>query len=90
MRLRSVILVLALLLTAPAAWANPIGVVTESARTAGHAARNGSLTVGRTVRDFFTHGPRTAGRTWKRNAGYTHAQAKADGTRVKAEAHDER
>ncbi len=90
MRSRIVILALALQLAAPAAWANPIGVVTESARTAGHAARNGSLTVGRTVRDFFVHGPRTAGRTWRRNARYTYAQAKADGARVRTEAHNER
>ena len=48
--------------------ADPIGVVKESGRTAGHSVRDGSLTVGRTVRDFFVHGPRRAKYTWKSNA----------------------
>jgi len=69
--------------------ADPIGVVKESGRTAGHAVRDGSLTVGRTVRDFFKHGPRTAKRTWIRNAEQTSDEARAGGERVRREAHDE-
>src|SRR5262249_38113541 len=37
------------------------GVVEESARTGGHAIRDGFFTFGRTVRDFFTGGPRAPG-----------------------------
>ena len=70
--------------------ANPAGVVKESGRTAGHAVRDGTLAVGRTVRDFFLHGPHTAKRTWRANADRTRADAHADKARVKDEAHDER
>jgi len=70
--------------------ANPIGVMKESGRTAGHAVRNGVLTVGRTVRDFFTHGPRTAKRTWTANAARTRMDARVDRDRIRREAHDER
>jgi hypothetical protein len=75
-------------LAAATAHADPVGVVKESGRTAGHSVRDGSLTVGRTVRDFFTHGPHTAKRTWKSNAAQTRATARADKERVKAEAHE--
>ncbi len=70
--------------------ANPIGVVRESGRAAGHATRDGVLTVGRTIGAFFAHGPRTAKRTWKANAARTHADAHADKARIAAAAHDER
>jgi hypothetical protein len=60
--------------------------VKESARTGGHAARDGAQTFGRTVRDFFTKGPRAAKRTWKENAARTKAEARAGGKRVKAAA----
>ena len=70
--------------------ADPGGVVKESGRTAGHAVRDGAQTVGRTVRDFFTHGPHTAKQTWKANAARTRADARADDSRIKHEAHDER
>jgi hypothetical protein len=74
----------------PLASADPVGVVEESGKTAGHSVRDGSLTVGRTVRDFFKHGPHTAGRTWRRNAAKTRATAHHDKERVKAEAHSEK
>jgi hypothetical protein len=70
--------------------ADPVGVVKESGKTAGHAARDGAETVGRTVGAFFTHGPRTAKRTWKANAARTKADAHADKARIEREAHDER
>jgi len=70
--------------------ANPLGVVKESGKAAGHAARDGVQTVGRTIGAFFKHGPRTAKRTWRANAERTKADAHADGTRIKQEAHDER
>ena len=63
--------VVGLVLAASPGHADPIGVVKESGRTAGHSVRDGSLTVGRTVRDFFIHGPRTAKHTWKSNAAQT-------------------
>ena len=81
-------LALGLAIAGPAA-ANPVGVVKESGRTAGHAVRDGALTVGRTVRDFFKHGPHTAKRTWQRNAEMTSEEADAGGARVKQEAHSE-
>jgi hypothetical protein len=62
------------------------GTVKESARTGGHAARDGAQTFGRTVRDFFTKGPRAAKRTWKENAARTKANARAGGKRVRAAA----
>ena len=70
--------------------ADPLGVVKESGRAAGHAARDGMVTVGRTIGDFFAHGPRTAKRTWKANAARTKADARADKARIAAQAHDER
>jgi len=77
------------LLPTPVA-ADPVGVVKESGKTAGHAARDGAQTAGRTVGDFFKHGPHTAKRTWKANAARTKADAHADKARVKKEAQDER
>jgi len=68
--------------------ADPVGVVKESGRTAGHSVRDGSLTLGRTVRDFFVHGPRRAKSTWKSNAAQTRTTARADKERVKAEANE--
>ena len=70
------------------AQADPGGVVKESGRTAGHAARDGTLTFGRTTRDFFTKGPRAARRTWNANAAQTKAEAKRDKARVAAEARE--
>ncbi|HZP41980.1 MAG TPA: hypothetical protein VFD84_10790 [Candidatus Binatia bacterium] len=82
------LLAVVLLAAAPAA-ANPIGVVMESGRLAGHTVRGSALTVGRTVRDFFEHGPHTAGRTWKANAARLKDNAHADKERVKREAQSE-
>jgi hypothetical protein len=86
----SVVAALVLVATPIGAGADPVGVVKESGRTAGHSVRNGALTVGRTVRDFFKHGPRTAKRTWERNASHTNDEAHADKERVKQEAHSEK
>jgi hypothetical protein len=83
-------LLVALIALATPAGADPVGVVKESGRTAGHSVRDGVLTFGRTTRDFFKHGPRTAKRTWNANAAHTRAVAHQDKARVKAEAHDER
>jgi hypothetical protein len=83
------LLLLIAALTATPAAANPIGVLKECGRTAGHAVGNGALTVGRTVRDFFEHGPHTAKRTWQENAARTGAEAHADKERVRREAHSE-
>ena len=69
--------------------ADPVGVVEESGKTAGHSVRDGALTFGRTTRDFFTHGPRTAKRTWRANAAKTRADAHHDAARVQSEAHSE-
>ena len=80
--------VVGLVLAAAPVHADPVGVVKESGRTAGHSVRDGSLTLGRTVRDFFVDGPRTAKRTWKSNAAQTRATARADKERVKAEANE--
>ena len=52
-------------------------------------APDGAQTVGRTVRDFFKHGPRTAKRTWKGNAARTRADARTDTARLKHEARSE-
>jgi hypothetical protein len=87
---RSLVAVTVVLVAATTGVADTAGVVKESGRTAGHATRDGAQTVGRTVHDFFAHGPRTAKRTWKANAARTKADARADRTRVKHEAHDER
>jgi hypothetical protein len=85
------VLVAVLLLLAPAALpAADVGdTVKESARTGGHAARDGALTVGRTVRDFFTKGPRAAKRTWKANAAETKRNAESGGHAVKSAAEEE-
>jgi hypothetical protein len=90
-KLRSSAALLALVaaLTAAPAAASPFGVVRECGRTAGHAVRNSAVTVGRTIRDFFEHGPHTAKRTWQENAGRTGAEARADRARVEREAHRE-
>jgi hypothetical protein len=82
-------LALIALLAATPASADPIGVVKESGRTAGHAIRDGTLTVARTVRDFFTHGPSTAKRTWAQNTARTGTELHADKERVKRAAHSE-
>ena len=88
---RSIIAFVGVICLAPAvAVANPVGVVRESGRTAGHAVRDSVQTVGRTVGAFFVHGPRTAKFTWKANIAHLKADAHADKARVKEEAHDER
>ncbi len=79
-----------LLFAAAPVVANPVGVVKESGRTAGHAVRDGAQTAGRTVRDFFKHGPHTAKRTWQANGARTRADARAGKERIKQQAHDER
>ena len=80
---------LAVLLTATApAFADPVGVVKESGRTAGHAVRDGVQTFGRTVRDFFKGGTEAAKRTWNENAARTREDAHEDKEHVKHEAHD--
>jgi len=79
-------LVVGLALLAAPAYADPVGVVKESGKTAGHAVRDGAQTFGRTVRDFFTGGTHKAKHTWKENAARTKADAHADKARVKAEA----
>jgi hypothetical protein len=68
--------------------ASPLGVVKESGRTAGHAIRDGALTFGRTTRDFFVHGSRTARRTWDENAEELATNARRNTERVKAEAEE--
>jgi len=60
--------------------------VKESAKTGGHAARDGVLTFGRATRDLFTHGPDAAKRTWKANAAQTKANAQAGGRAVRSAA----
>jgi hypothetical protein len=65
-----------------------VDVPKESGRTAAHAIRDGSLTVGRTVRDFFKGGPHAARRTWRANAAETRADARAGKARVRAAAHE--
>jgi len=78
-------------LTPPAVFAGDAGekaggVVEESAKTGGHAIRDGVLTFGRTVRDFFTGGPRAAKETWRENADQTKANARQGGRNVREEA----
>jgi hypothetical protein len=63
-----------------------VGVVVESAKTGGRAARDGVLTFARATRDFFTKGPHAARRTWEENAAHTKATAKASAREVKREA----
>ena len=87
----SIIALVGVITLAPTlAAANPLGVVIESGKTAGHAARDGVQTVGRTIGAFFTHGPRTAKRTWNANAARTNANAHAGKSRIEWEARDER
>jgi hypothetical protein len=62
------------------------GVVEESAKTGGHAIRDGFLTFGRTVRAFFTGGGRAAQETWHENAARTRANAREGARRVEGEA----
>jgi hypothetical protein len=62
------------------------GVVEESAKTGGHAIRDGFLTVGRTVRAFFTGGGRAAQETWHENAARTRENAREGGSRIEGEA----
>ncbi len=85
--MRTTALALGLFFAATAA-ANPVGVVKESGRTAGHAVRDGAQTVGRTIRDFFKGGPHSAKETWKANAQRTRAEARHDKAAVEREAHD--
>ncbi len=73
--IRSLILLLALAL--PAAAADVKGTAKEGARTGGHAARDGALTFGRSVKAFFKGGPHAAKETWKDNAARTKADARA-------------
>jgi len=63
------------------------GTIEESAKTGGHAVRDGALTFGRTTRDFFTGGTAKAKKTWRANAGHTKEDARAGGraTRKAAE-----
>ncbi len=84
----SVVVMLGLAVPYARAESPVVGVPKESARTAGHAIRDGTLAVGRTVRDFFKGGPRKAKQTWKENAARTRADAHADKERVKAAAHE--
>lgn len=67
----------------------PKDTLKESARTGGHAVRDGALTVGRTVRDFFKGGPKAAKRTWKANAEQTREHAREGGRRTRTAAHEE-
>lgn len=62
------------------------GTVEESAKTGAHAVRDGALTAGRTVRDFFKGGADAAGETWRENADRTKENARAGGQRVENEA----
>ena len=62
------------------------GVVEESAKTGGHAIRDGFLTFGRTVRAFFTGGGRAARETWHDNAARTRENARVGASRVEGEA----
>ena len=61
-------------------------VVKESAKTGGHAIRDGFLTFGRTIRAFFTGGGRAAQETWHANAVRTRANAREGARRVAGEA----
>jgi len=72
--------------SAPAVADKTKRTVKESAKTGGHAARDGVLTFGRATRDLFTHGPDAAKRTWKANAAQTKANAQAGGRAVRSAA----
>jgi hypothetical protein len=88
---KSIVAFVGVITLAPSlAIATPVGVVKESGRTAGYATRDGVLTLGRTIRDFFVHGPRTAKHTWRANAAMTKADARIGKRRIVREAHDER
>ena len=62
------------------------GTVAESARTGAHAVRDGVLTFGRTVHDFFTGGPNAARETWRENAERTKQNARDGAANVRGEA----
>ena len=62
------------------------GTVKEAARTGGHAARDGALTFGRSVKAFFQGGPNAAKKTWKANAARTKRDAKEGAAATKAAA----
>jgi hypothetical protein len=62
------------------------GVAAESARTGGHAVRDGFLTFGRTVKSFFTGGPNAARETWRENAAETRENARVGAAAVRGEA----
>jgi hypothetical protein len=62
------------------------GTVEESVRTGAHAVRDGVLTFGRTVRDFFTGGSQAAKETWRENAARTKADAREGAANVRSEA----
>lgn len=62
------------------------GVAEESARTGGHAVRDGFLTFGRTVKSFFTGGPNAARETWRENAAETKEHAHEGAAAVQDEA----
>jgi hypothetical protein len=62
------------------------GTVEESARTGAHAVRDGVLTFGRTVRDFFTGGSQAAKETWRENAARTKENAREGADNVRSEA----
>lgn len=91
--LRWTLLLLLALASAPARAEDSKNVVKdtikESAKTGGHAVRDGALTFGRSTRAFFKHGPKAAKRTWKANAQATKQHAKDGGRRTRAAAHEE-
>jgi len=62
------------------------GTVEESVRTGAHAVRDGVLTFGRTVRDFFTGGTNAARETWRENADRTKENARDGAANVRGEA----
>jgi hypothetical protein len=76
------------ILAATLAVADP-GGSRRSRPDGGPRRRDGALTAGGRSATFFTHGPRTAKRTWKANAARTKADAHAVRA-VEHEAHDER
>ena len=87
-RTYALVLVFAAIPVASRSWADPVGVVKESGRTTGHAVRDGALTVGRTVRDFFRGGADKAKHTWKGNAARTRADLHRDKDAIKRESHE--
>lgn len=92
-RIGSTLTLVVVLAAAPVATANSgdaaKDTVKESAKTGGHAARDGAQTFGRSTRDFFTHGPDAAKHTWKSNAARTKEDAKEGGRRTRAAAHED-